>query len=330
MGDESLLSIKGLQVEFKTFDGIVKAVSIEELTLGHNEFLGLVGETGCGKTVTSLAVCGLISGKGRISSGEIIFAGEDLLKKSPAQARKTRGKDIAMIFQDPISSLNPVFTVGDMITRIIRKHTGISRKEAQRRAVEAFRVVKLPTPEQVLRQFPHQLSGGMCQRVMIAMALACEPKLLIADEPTTALDVTIAAQILELLKNIRSKMDLSLLLITHNLGVVAQVCDRVAVMYAGNVVEVAPTRIFFKQPLHPYARGLLKAVPSPQTRGKKLAMVKGAVPSLLNPPQGCRFHPRCPQVQDICRKKVPLLEDYGQGRRVACHFAHELREVGTS
>ena len=330
MGDESLLSIKGLQVEFKTFDGIVKAVSIEELTLGHNEFLGLVGETGCGKTVTSLAVCGLISGKGRISSGEIIFAGEDLLKKSPAQARKTRGKDIAMIFQDPISSLNPVFTVGDMITRIIRKHTGISRKEAQRRAVEAFRVVKLPTPEQVLRQFPHQLSGGMCQRVMIAMALACEPKLLIADEPTTALDVTIAAQILELLKNIRSKMDLSLLLITHNLGVVAQVCDRVAVMYAGNVVEVAPTRIFFKQPLHPYARGLLKAVPSPQTRGKKLAMVKGAVPSLLNPPQGCRFHPRCPQVQEICRKKVPLLEDYGQGRRVACHFAHELREVGTS
>lgn len=327
MSESSILSITGLEVEFKTFSGIVKAVNIEELEILQGEFLGLVGETGCGKTVTSLAVCGLIAGKGRISAGKICFNGEDLLTKSPTQARDIRGREIAMIFQDPTSSLNPVFTVGDMITRIIQKHRGVSRKEAASLAVEAFNMVRLPTPESILHQYPHQLSGGMCQRVMIAMALACGPKLLIADEPTTALDVTIAAQILELLNEIRSKIDLSLLLITHNLGVVAQVCDRVAVMYAGNVVEIAPTRELFKKPLHPYTEGLLKAVPAPKTRGRKLTVIKGMVPNLLNPPPGCRFHPRCPHAHEICKTEVPFIEKYENGRRVACHLVPELRKV---
>lgn len=330
MNERCILSIKELEVEFKTFSGIVKAVNIEELEILQGEFLGLVGETGCGKTVTSLAVCGLISGKGKISAGEIFFNGEDLLTKSPAQAREIRGREIAMIFQDPTSSLNPVFTVGDMITRIIQKHRGVSRKEAANLAVEAFNMVRLPTPESILCQYPHQLSGGMCQRVMIAMALACGPKLLIADEPTTALDVTIAAQILELLNEIRSKIDLSLLLITHNLGVVAQVCDRVAVMYAGNVVEIASTRELFKKPLHPYTAGLLRAVPAPQTKGRKLAVIEGMVPNLLNPPPGCRFHPRCPHARDICKTKVPLMEKYENGRRAACHLIPELRKVNSA
>lgn len=330
MSENNILSIKGLQVEFKTYSGIVKAVNIEELDMIQGEFLGLVGETGCGKTVTSLAICGLISGKGRISAGEICFNGEDLLKKTPAQARKIRGKEIAMIFQDPVSSLNPVFTVGDMITRIIRKNKSVGKNEAVRLAVEAFQMVQLPSPEQILHQYPHQLSGGMCQRVMIAMALACGPKLLIADEPTTALDVTIAAQILELLKDIRSRLELSLLLITHNLGVVAQVCDRVAVMYAGNVVEIASTRELFKEPLHPYTSGLLKAVPAPHTKGQKLAVIEGTVPNLLNPPTGCRFHPRCPHTREICITTVPLMEGYEMGRRVACHLVPELRRMNSA
>jgi len=321
-----ILNIRGLQVEFNTYIGTVKAVNIEELNMTKGEFLGLVGETGCGKTVTSMAICGLITGKGRIKAGEIYFDGKDLLKITTEQADQIRGKKIAMIFQDPTSSLNPVFTVGDMITRIIRKHKKVNRKEATRLAVEAFRRVNLPTPEQVLNQYPHQLSGGMCQRVMIAMALSCDPKLLIADEPTTALDVTIAAQILDLIKSIRKEMDLSLLLITHNLGVVAQVCDRVAVMYAGNVVEVAPTSEIFKEPLHPYAHGLLKSVPKPGSKGKKLAMIEGMVPSLLNPPNGCRFHPRCPHAREICKTDVPPINSYGNRRFAACHLIPELKK----
>jgi len=327
MTREALLEIRDLKVEFQTYAGVVKAVDIQSLAIRPGEFLGLVGETGCGKTVTSLAICGLITGpKGRIVSGEILFKGEDLLEKTPREMNEVRGKRIAMVFQDPMSSLNPTFTVGDMITRIIQRHQGVTRKEAFARAARVFETVRLPEPEETLRRFPHELSGGMRQRVMIAMALSCSPDLLIADEPTTALDVTIQAQILALLGDLKEEIDASVLLITHNLGVVAQTCDRVAVMYAGNVVEVAPTQDIFARALHPYTRGLLKALPRPGTRGKRLAVIEGVVPNLVDPPPGCRFEPRCPQGQAVCTGGSPALVTVGHDHQVACHMADLSRE----
>lgn len=318
-----MLKIRGLRVEFLTYGGVVRAVDIEELSINNGEFLGLVGETGCGKTVTSLAVCGLVSGKGRVAGGEILLDGEDLLKKPASEMRKIRGKKIAMIFQDPISSLNPVFTVGDMVTRIIQKHSSLDKEQALLKAVEALRVVRLPEPERILRQFPHELSGGMCQRVMIAMALSCEPRLLIADEPTTALDVTIAAQILDLLRDLREQVDMSVLMITHNLGVVAEICDRVAVMYAGHVVEVSPTAPLFENAFHPYTHGLMRAVPGSHTRGRRLNVIEGTVPNLADPPPGCRFHPRCPRAVAVCAERTPILTHVGDEHYVACHLASQ-------
>jgi len=280
--------------------------------------VGLVGETGCGKTVTSLSILRLIPSPGKIVSGEIIFKGEDLLKKSKRAMRDIVGKQISTIFQNPTSSLNPVFTVGEQVTRVIKLHQRVGKREAERRAVEMFNLVRLPDPEKMLKSYPHELSGGMCQRVMIAMALSCNPDLLIADEPTTALDVTIQAQILKLMEELKEKIDASILLITHDLSVVAQLCDRVAVMYAGGIVEDGNVNDIFKDPKHPYTRGLFDAIPKLGRRERGLRGIEGFVPDLLNPPSGCRFHPRCSYVMDVCREHKPASTEFTTNHLVSC------------
>lgn len=309
----SLLEVKNLKTFFATSRGEVRSVDDVSFTLERGETLCLVGESGCGKSVTSLSIMRLVSQPGRIVGGEIIFEGRDLLKLSEAEMRKLRGNDIAMIFQDPMTSLNPVYTVGEQIAEAIRLHRGVSKREAWNQAIEGMRDVAIPAPEARAKTYPHEMSGGMRQRVMIAMALACDPKLLIADEPTTALDVTIQAQILELLADLREKRHLGLLLITHDLGVVAETADRVAVMYAGKIVEEAPVRELFKAPRHPYTEGLLRAVPrlheAGQGRKTRLETIEGVVPNPLALPSGCRFAPRCPHAQDKCRSgEIPLIE----------------------
>ncbi|HYE76211.1 MAG TPA: ABC transporter ATP-binding protein [Blastocatellia bacterium] len=309
----SLLEVKNLKTYFATSRGEVRSVDDVSFTLERGETLCLVGESGCGKSVTSLSIMRLVSPPGRIVGGEILFEGRDLLKLSEAEMRKLRGNDIAMIFQDPMTSLNPVYTVGEQIAEAIRLHRGVSKREAWNQAIEGMRDVAIPAPEARAKTYPHEMSGGMRQRVMIAMALACDPKLLIADEPTTALDVTIQAQILELLADLREKRHLGLLLITHDLGVVAETADRVAVMYAGKIVEEAPVRELFKAPRHPYTEGLLRAVPrlheAGQGRKTRLETIEGVVPNPLALPPGCRFAPRCPHAQDKCRSgEIPLIE----------------------
>jgi oligopeptide/dipeptide ABC transporter ATP-binding protein len=309
----SLLEVKNLKTYFSTSRGEVRSVDDVSFALEQGETLCLVGESGCGKSVTALSVMRLVSPPGRIVGGEIWFEGRDLLKLSEAEMRKLRGDDIAMIFQDPMTSLNPVYTVGEQIAEAIRLHRGVPKKEAWNQAVEGMRDVAIPAPEVRARNYPHEMSGGMRQRVMIAMALACDPKLLIADEPTTALDVTIQAQILELLAELREKRRLGLLLITHDLGVVAETADRVAVMYAGKIVEEAPVRELFRAPRHPYTEGLLRAVPRLNEAGRerktRLATIEGVVPNPLELPPGCRFAPRCPHAADKCRAgEIPLIE----------------------
>jgi len=313
---ETLLEIRNLKVNFYTYKGVVKAVDVDNLRIYRGETLGLVGETGCGKSVTSSAILNLIPSPGKIGGGEIIFEGEDILKKK--DMKNIRGKKIAMIFQDPMSSLNPVFTIGEQITRVIRTHTGMKKNEARERAVEMLKLVELPDPEKILKKYPHELSGGQRQRIMIVMALSCSPSLLIADEPTTALDVTIQAQILKLLNNLKKKINASILLITHDLGVVAQVCDRVAVMYAGNVVEVGSIKEIFKDPKHPYTKGLLETIPNPKKRMEMLPVIEGTVPNLIDPPSGCRFHPRCKYVKEICKKEKPKSRRIGEEHEVSC------------
>jgi len=316
--DKTLLEIRDLTVRFYTYQGVVHAVDIERFSIYKRESVGLVGETGCGKTVTSLAILGLIPSTGRIESGEIIFKGEDLLKKSKEAMRQIVGKQISMVFQNPVSSLNPVFTVGDQVTSIIRLHQNIGKSEAEKKAIETFEIVRLPDPKKILKSYPHELSGGMCQRAMIAMALSCSPDLLIADEPTTALDVTIQAQILKLMSELKEEINTSILLITHDFSIVAQTCDRVAVMYAGNLVEAGTVQAVFKDPKHPYTKGLLEAIPKLGSRERRLRRIEGAVPSLLNPPEGCRFHPRCPKAMKACKEMSPRQIEVETGHYVSC------------
>ena len=317
-----LLEVKDLQTHFPTRAGLVRAVDGVSFYLDRGELLGLVGESGCGKSITALSIMRLIGQPGRIVNGEILFDGKDLLKLSDAEMREMRGDDIAMIFQDPMTSLNPVYTVGEQIAEALRLHRKMSRKEAREATIEAMREVAIPDPARRLDDYPHQLSGGMRQRVMIAMALACNPKLLIADEPTTALDVTIQAQILELLDDLRKQRDLAVLLITHDLGVVAEVADRVAVMYTGRIVEESPVDELFARPKHPYTEGLLRSVPKLTSddvlRKERLETIEGVVPSPTDLPPGCHFAPRCVHRMPRCTDgRIPLYQLDG-GVQVRC------------
>jgi peptide/nickel transport system ATP-binding protein/oligopeptide transport system ATP-binding protein len=317
-----LLEVRNLQTHFPTRVGLVRAVDGVSFHLDRGELLGLVGESGCGKSMTALSVMRLIAPPGKIVNGEILFDGKDLLKLSDAEMREMRGDDIAMIFQDPMTSLNPVFTVGEQIAEALRLHRKMSRSEARKATIEAMREVAIPDPARRLDDYPHQLSGGMRQRIMIAMALACHPKLLIADEPTTALDVTIQAQILELLNELRKQRELAVLLITHDLGVVAEVADRVAVMYTGRIVEQSPVDELFARPKHPYTEGLLRSVPKltidDVTRKERLETIEGVVPSPTDLPPGCHFAPRCVHRMPRCTEgRIPLYELDG-GVQVRC------------
>jgi peptide/nickel transport system ATP-binding protein len=308
-----LLEVKNLRTHFQTRAGLVRAVDDVSFQLDRGELLGLVGESGCGKSMTALSIMRLIAPPGRIVEGQILFDGKDLLKLSDAEMREMRGDDVAMIFQDPMTSLNPVFTVGEQIGEALRLHRKLSRKEARLATIEAMREVAIPDPARRLNDYPHQLSGGMRQRVMIAMALACNPKLLIADEPTTALDVTIQAQILELLNDLRKQRELAVLLITHDLGVVAEVADRVAVMYTGRIVEESPVDELFARPKHPYTEGLLRSVPKlaahDAIKKERLETIEGVVPSPTDLPPGCHFAPRCPHRMPRCTEgTIPLYQ----------------------
>jgi len=306
-----LLEVNDLKTYFPTRGGLVRAVDGVSFHLDRGELLGLVGESGCGKSMTALSIMRLIAPPGKIVAGEITFDGRELLKLSNREMRAVRGNDIAMIFQDPMTSLNPVFTVGEQIAEALRLHRRLSRKDARQGAVAAMREVSIPDPEMRADDYPHQLSGGMRQRVMIAMALACDPELLIADEPTTALDVTIQAQILELLNNLRKTRELAILLITHDLGVVAEVADRVAVMYTGRIVEQSPVEELFARPKHPYTEGLLRSVPKltmkDVAKSERLQTIEGVVPKPTALPPGCHFEPRCPYRLPRCREgEIPL------------------------
>ncbi len=313
-----MLEIEDLSTFFHTEESIVKAVHNVDLTLHKGETLALVGESGCGKSVTALSVMGLIpTPPGKFESGRILFKGHDLLQASEAEMQNIRGNEISMIFQEPMTSLNPIFTVGDQIMEAIRLHQSKTESEARELTLDVLRQVAIPSPENRIDQYPHELSGGMKQRVMIAMAIVCKPALLIADEPTTALDVTIQAQILDLLDQLRKETHMSILLITHNLGIVAQYADRVAVMYAGKVVELAPVEELFASPAHPYTRGLLNSLPKD---GAKLETIPGTVPHPAYLPEGCAFHPRCAEKLDQCMKMVPPLEpvDGKNPHKTAC------------
>ncbi|HEX7197145.1 MAG TPA: ABC transporter ATP-binding protein [Candidatus Limnocylindria bacterium] len=303
-----LLEIKGIKTHFFTQDGVVKAVDDVTFEIGHGQTLGVVGESGCGKSITSLSVMRLIERPGRIVAGEILLNGENLLAKTDADMRDVRGDQVSMIFQEPMTSLNPVFTCGDQIAEAVQQHTAVSRREAWDRAIEMLRVVGIPDAKRRANEHPHQLSGGMRQRVMIAMALSTDPDLLIADEPTTALDVTIQAQILEVMRDLREKNRMAIMLITHDLGVVAEMADEVVVMYAGKVVERADVRTVFGSPHHPYTQGLLLSIPRLDERRERLEVIKGTVPSPLNLPTGCLFKRRCPRRMKVCDTAPPYRE----------------------
>ena len=315
-----LISVKNLKTNFYTYAGVVKALDGINLDIYKGETLGLVGETGCGKSVTALSIIRLIQWPpGKIDEGSIMFEGKDLLKMPNRDMRQIRGNKISMIFQEPMTSFNPVFTIGDQIIEVIRMHQKMNKKTAKAKAVEMLKFTGIPAPERVADSYPHELSGGMLQRAMIAMALACQPALLIADEPTTALDVTIEAQILELMKDLKNKIGSSILMITHDLGIIAEVCDRVGVMYAGNIVELSDVNTIFHNPSHPYTVGLISAIPKLSTKhGTRLETIPGNVPNLIHPPTGCRFHPRCSKAMDICRQEKPGVYTVGEGHQVSC------------
>ncbi len=318
-----LLDVRGLRTYFKVMDGTVKAVDGVDFSLARGQTMGLVGESGCGKSVTALSIMRLIDDPpGRIVDGEILFDGRDLLALGNSEMRDVRGNDIAMIFQEPMTSLNPVFTVGDQIAEAVRLHQDVGPAEARNRAIESLRSVGVNAPERRVRQYPHELSGGLRQRVMIAMALSCNPKLLIADEPTTALDVTIQAQILELIKEIQARTGTALLLITHDLGVVAETVQRIAVMYAGVIVEQGTAEQVLLDPKHPYTQGLLSSIPARQRRGQQLSVIKGVVPNPFRMPPGCKFEPRCPFAWDRCRSAEPALEVSARDQRSVRCFLH--------
>ena len=338
------LRVKGLEVNFYTYAGVVKALDGISFEVHHGEIFGLVGETGCGKSVTVASILRLVEKPGRIIGGEILFEGVDLLKKPEKEMRKIRGSEITIVFQDPMTYLNPVLRIGDQLAETIREHQDLIgealeidrikhqkptakkpskkglKEVALRRAQKALEMVKMPNPEIVIEQYPHELSGGMRQRVMIAMAISCNPSLLILDEATTFLDVTIQRQILELIKDLKDDLGCTLMIITHDMGIIAEMCDRMAVMYAGTIVECADTKKIFSTPIHPYTIGLLNAIPQPMEEMKELKPLPGSVPGLINPPSGCRFHPRCPDAKEVCSEVKPELRAVEEGHLVACHL----------
>ena len=321
--DAPVLQIEALKTYFFTFEGVARAVDDVSFAIAKGEILGVVGESGCGKSVTAQSVMRLIpEPPGRIVEGRILFDGRDLVHLSLEQMRTVRGRRIAMIFQEPMSSLNPVYTVGEQIAEMFMLHLKLSRRESLNRSIEMLRKVQIPAPEKRVQAYPHQLSGGMRQRAMIAMALACNPEILIADEPTTALDVTIQAQILDLMLQLKADYHTAIMMITHDLGVIAEMAQRVVVMYAGKVVETAPTAAIFKNPKHPYTRGLLQSIPKLGERARRgrrrLREIAGIVPSLYDLPEGCRFYPRCPERMEKCREHLPEILDTGGGHEVRC------------
>jgi oligopeptide/dipeptide ABC transporter ATP-binding protein len=319
---EALLKISNLKTQFFTGEGIVRAVDGVDLTLSQGETLGVVGESGSGKSVTAYSVLNLIAYPGRVVAGEVFFRGENLLEKRPEEMKEIQGNKISMIFQEPMTSLNPVFTIGRQVMEPLIYHKKYSSADARREAVNLLKLVGIPSAETRIDEYPHQLSGGMRQRVMIAMALSCRPELLIADEPTTALDVTIQAQILALMKRLQKEFGMAILLITHNLGVVAQMVNRVVVMYAGQVVETGGVERIFDRPGHPYTVGLLGSIPKLNEQRDRLQVIEGTVPSPSQMPEGCRFHPRCSRVMEICRQKEPVLVESEPGHEVRCWLYH--------
>ena len=330
-GSQPMLEIKNLKTYFYTEDGVVKAVDGVDFAVNRGEVLGLVGESGCGKSVTSLSIMRLIGAPGRIVDGQVIFDGENLLTKPESEMVQVRGNRISMIFQQPQSSLNPVFKVGDQIAEVLNIHRDLGRQAGWERAIELLRMVGIPDAPRRAHAFPHELSGGMAQRVMIAMALACIPELLIADEPTTALDVTIQAQILDLIRDLRTKVDAAIILITHDLGVIAELAERVAVMYAGRIVEQTNVKTLFAEPKHPYTQGLIGSIPVLGKIVDQLAVIPGSVPNLINLPPGCKFAPRClPRVENnlaICAEAEPELLPIGPGHTVRCWLYHSREET---
>ncbi len=322
MSGDHLLSIRNLRVRFRVYEGVAAAVDGVDFFVEKGETLGLVGESGCGKSVTAMSILRLLPSPPAELEGEIEFQGKNLLQLPQDELRKIRGGAISMIFQEPMTSLNPLLTIGEQISEAIVLHQGVSRQEAWDRAVEMLARVQIPSPEARAKDYPHKLSGGMRQRAMIAMALSCNPNLLLADEPTTALDVTIQAQIMDLMERLREEIGASIILITHNLGLIAEMAREVVVMYAGKVVEEAPVRELFSEPLHPYTQGLLGSVPvigrKFKMEKKRLREIPGIVPSIFEMPRGCRFHPRCHRVMEVCRLEEPPMVEMGQRRRVLC------------
>jgi len=340
---DALLVVKDLRVNFYTYAGVVKALDGISFEVHKGEAFGLVGETGCGKSVTAASILRLVDKPGRIVSGDVFFEGKNLMELSENEMRKVRGGEITIVFQDPMTYLNPVLKIGDQIAETILEHQDLTaealkigvtesreassnkpsrktlKKVALGRVEKALKTVKMPNPETVIDQHPHELSGGMRQRVMIAMAISCNPRLLILDEATTFLDVTIQRQILELVKDLKDSLGCTLMIITHDMGIIAEMCDRVAVMYAGTIVECAETKNVFNKPIHPYTKGLLNAIPQPTEDLKTLTSIPGSVPGLINPPPGCRFHPRCLESQEICSSLKPELKEVEEGHFVACH-----------
>ena len=328
LNQEALVEVKNLKTYFYTEEGVVKAVDGVDFEIYPGETLGVVGESGCGKSVTSLSIMRLVeSPPGRIEAGEINFDSRDLTKIPEKEMRKIRGNDISMIFQEPMTSLNPVYTVGDQIMEAIILHKKVDKKEARRQAIDMLQKVGIPLPEQRVDEYPHQLSGGMRQRVMIAMALSCDPQLLIADEPTTALDVTIQAQILELMNSLKESYGMAIMMITHDLGVIAEVSDRVAVMYAGKVVEYTDVDTLFDDPKHPYTWGLMNSIPKLDKDVDRLEAIPGSVPSPLNFPEGCKFNTRCPLAEGKCFEEEPPLEDTDGEHMVRCWRYEDLEEI---
>jgi len=320
-----LLEVRDLRVEFRTRDGVAKVINGVSYHLDPGETLAVLGESGSGKSVTAQAIMGILdTPPAHITGGQILYRGRDLLTMREEERRAVRGKEIAMIFQDALSALNPVFPVGWQIAETLRHREGMSKQDARKRAIELMEMVKIPAARTRVRDYPHQFSGGMRQRVMIAMALAMNPAILIADEPTTALDVTVQAQIMDLLGELRRELDMAMILITHDLGVVADVADRIAVMYAGRIVEHADVHSLYAAPAHPYTKGLLESVPRLDAKGSQLATIRGLPPNLMRIPSGCAFHPRCPYARDICRVTVPPQQVVGEGRTSACHSAKEV------
>ncbi|WP_431931934.1 ABC transporter ATP-binding protein [Micromonospora sp. RP3T] len=325
--DGHLLEVRDLHVEFRTREGVARVINGVTYHLDAGETLAVLGESGSGKSVTAQAIMGILdTPPAYVRSGEIRYRGRDLLTRSEEERRQVRGTEIAMIFQDALSALNPVFPVGWQIGESLRQRAGLSRADARRRTVELMDLVRIPAAVKRLGDYPHQFSGGMRQRVMIAMALALDPKVLIADEPTTALDVTVQAQIMDLLADLRRDLGMALILITHDLGVVAGVADRIAVMYAGRIVEHADVRSLYRAPAHPYTKGLLESIPRLDVRGQALSTIPGLPPNLMRIPPGCPFHPRCPYAQQVCVDEVPHDLVLGDGRTSACHFAQEVHD----